>query len=81
MKVGDMVSLRDVKNQQEHKWVVLSPLTLDEDEHVRGGRIHAVFGKNIDAEREATAVYRRGGDVLVVEGFTPGIKVGDLFVD
>ncbi|MDR2167748.1 MAG: hypothetical protein LBE35_07870 [Clostridiales bacterium] len=81
MKVGDMVLSREVRNQTEHKWVVLSPLKLDEDEHVIGGRIYGFFGKNKEAEEAATTALETGERALVLQGLVPGIKIGEVFVD
>ncbi|MDR2168189.1 MAG: hypothetical protein LBE35_10135 [Clostridiales bacterium] len=68
MKVGDMVSILDVKNQSEHKWVTLSPLTLDENGFVNGGRVAMVSDLSSAATDVAIEARENGDRSLVLAG-------------
>jgi len=80
MKVGDYVFIEAVINQTEHKWVVLSPLVLDEEGDVTGGYIIALERLVSAADKKAYAARKKGERALVVQGLTPGVIAGGVFV-
>ena len=81
MKIGDVVKTEEIANQEKYRWVVLSPLTLDENECVTGGHVCLLSQNADEAEQKVLSVHRTGERVLLVEGLIPElITVGDVFV-
>ena len=82
MKIGDKVLTEEVENQSEHKWVVLSPLNFDDNDHVIGGTIHSFVQTKAAAEKKASQIRKTGNRALVVDGYTPEtvLSIGEVFV-
>jgi hypothetical protein len=80
VKIGDYVQMEAVMNQTDHKWVVLSPLTIDEYGDVSGGCVFALEHLVSVADKKASAARKNGERALVVQGLTPGVIVGGVFV-
>jgi len=80
MNIGDYVLISEVINQSDHKWVVLSPLTYDNENFETGGRVYALAQSVTCADNAAAELWNNGSEALVLEGLTPGVILEGVFV-
>ncbi|MDR2168190.1 MAG: hypothetical protein LBE35_10140 [Clostridiales bacterium] len=68
MKIGEMITLKDVINRKDRSnFVTLSPLTTNEDGHVVGGQILAITPSVYVAEDMAFEAREKGERALVID--------------
>jgi hypothetical protein len=79
MRIGDYALIDEVINQSEHRWVVLSPLTYDNEFEI-GGRVFALSQSVTDADNAAAMLWGKGEEALVLEGLTRGVILEGVFV-
>lgn len=78
--IGDYVLIDDVINQSKHRWVVLSPLTYDDEGLEIGGCVRAITQFVADADKIAAEIWDEDEEALVLEGLTPGVILEGVFV-
>jgi hypothetical protein len=80
MKIGEKRSIIAIKNQDKYKWVVLSPLTVNETGEIEGGVIYYCTQSRADAGKKASKRRKENERALVVEGAISSVSVGEVFV-
>jgi len=80
MKIGEKISIIAIKNQDNYKWVVLSPLTVNETGEIEGGVVYYYTQSRADAGKKASKRRRENERALIVEGAISSVSVGEVFV-
>ena len=80
MKIGDYVTVQEIKNQSECRWVVLSDLVAGKYGGLTGGIIRFI-GDNEDAVNAICGIEADGTNALLVCGALEPLCVGSVFVE
>jgi len=80
MKIGDYVTVQQIADQSECRWVVLTDLTYGRYNGAEGGVIRFI-GDNEEAGDVAADFNLNGTDALIVCGALEPLCVGGIFVE
>jgi hypothetical protein len=68
MRIGDTITSQAIKDQKEHPYVSLFPLSFDGDGNITGGTVHAFAQTCDEAYASLTVPNKEGHRTLVVSG-------------
>ena len=80
LKVGDLIKASQASEQDDYKWVVLSPLTFNEKQQVIGGTVMLLTEDLGYATDRVIEAHDEGRRTIILEGRLPALSVGDLGV-
>ena len=80
MKIGDVVTIDDIKDQSDFRWVVLTNLIFDEDGDIDGGTVECLESSKVRAGNRAIELDHQGIETYLVAGAVEGICIGEVFV-
>jgi hypothetical protein len=84
MNVGDYVTIQEIKDQSEARWVVVSDWVYgdygDYDD-VEGGIIRCIADTKREAGNVSFELHSSGIDTLIVRGAIEPLSVGGVFVE
>jgi len=80
MKIGDYVTVQEIKNQSDARWVVLVDLVVGEYGGTTGGIIRFI-GNNEEAGNLTAELSLNGTRALLVCGALEPLCVGSVFVE
>jgi hypothetical protein len=80
MKIGDYVTIQEIMNQSEARWVVLVDLAESEYGGSEGGVIRFI-GNNEEAGDITAELALNGTDALLVCGALEPLCVGGVFIE
>jgi len=84
MKIGEYITVQEIMDQSECRWVVLSDLTFvdyGDYEGEEGGIIRCIADTKREAGKIDIALNRDGVDTLLVCGAIEPLSVGGVFVE
>ena len=80
MKIGDYVTVQEVKNQSECRWVVLVDFVYSENGGIEGGTIKYIEDTKVKAGRKTIKLQDKGIMNLLICGAIEPLSVGGVFV-
>ena len=81
MKIGDYVTVDEVMNQSECRWVVLVDLTFDNEGDIEGGTISFIADTKVEAGKVAAKLNTSGTEAFLMSGTWETLCVGGVFVE
>jgi len=84
MKIGDFVTIQEIANQSEYRWVVLSDFEYQDFggyEDVKGGIIRCIANTKREASEISVKLHLNGTDTLLMSGAIEPLSVGGVFVE
>jgi hypothetical protein len=84
MKIGDYVTVQEIMNQSESRWVVISDFIFHDYgdyEGLKGGTVRAVAHTKREAGKKATELEHDGIPTLLISGTWEHLHVGGVFVE
>jgi hypothetical protein len=81
MKVGDYVTVQEIMNQSECRWVVLANLKFTERNGVKGGTVGYIGNTKTEAGDAQYELEHDGSDTYLVCGACEELVVGGVFVE
>ena len=80
MKIGDYVTVQEIMNQSECRWVVLAKLEFTAQNGVKGGIIGYIGETKTEAGDAQYEMESDGADTYLVCGALEELVVGGVFV-
>jgi len=81
MKIGDYVTVQEIMNQSEVRWVVLSDFIFSELGGLIGGIIRCIADDDSNAGDVAAKLEQAGTPATIVSGTWETLCVGGVFVE
>jgi hypothetical protein len=81
MKVGDYVTVQEIMNQSEARWVVLTDIEPTPRHGVKGGIVRCVAYTKREAGKVTAELAQAGVDTYLVSGSWEELVVGGVFVE
>jgi len=81
MKVGEYVTVQEIMNQSEARWVVLSDIEPTPRHGVKGGTIRCIAYTKREAGMFAAELAQNDVDTVLISGSWEELVVGGVFVE
>ena len=81
MKIGDYVTVQEIADQSEYRWVVLTDFEFGEFDSIEGGIVRCIENTNAKAGDVAAELELSGIDTLLVCGALEPLSVGGVLVE
>lgn len=84
MKIGDYVTVQEIADQSECRWVVLSNFEYRDYggyEDIDGGIIRYIADTKREASKISVKLHLEGTDTLLMSGAIEPLSVGGVFVE
>ncbi|MCL1877449.1 MAG: hypothetical protein FWF80_01185 [Defluviitaleaceae bacterium] len=84
MKIGDYVTVQEIKDQSEARWVVLSDFEYrdyGDYEGIDGGIIRCIADTKREASKVSVKLHLSGTDTLLMSGAIEPLCLGGVFVE
>ena len=81
MKIGDYVTVQEIMNQSECRWVVLTDIVPTPRHGVEGGVIRYIAHTKREAGKFSAELSDKGIDTLLLSGSWEELVVGGVFVE
>ena len=80
MMIGDIVTIQQIKDQTEYRWVVLADLARNKDGSIKHGTVKYISDTKTKAGKKAIKLMNEGNIPLVIQGVSDPVQVGSVFV-
>ena len=84
MKIGDYVTIQEIADQSEYRWVVISDFEYCDYggyEDIVGGIIRCIADTKREASSVSVKLHLGGTDTLLMSGAIESLSVGGVFVE
>jgi hypothetical protein len=81
MRIGDYVTVDEIKRQRVCRWVVLAEIQEDVYGGVEGGVIQFIEDTKTEAGDKEAGLHAEGMDTILICGATEPLSMGGVFVE
>ena len=84
MKIGEYVTIQEIKDQSDARWVVLTDFDYQDYggfDDIEGGIIRCIANTKREAGDASTDLHLNGIDTLIIRGAIEQLSVGGVFVE
>jgi hypothetical protein len=83
MKIGEYITIQEIANQSEYRWIVLSDFEYCDYggyEDIEGGIIRCIADTQREASKVSVKLHLDGTNTLLMSGAIEPLSVGGVFV-